>query len=161
MAAACASSVALVVLEGRIVEVEADIGSRVLDAGCRFHPQWVSLAGASASTMSCDRLTPWAGEKGRRMGCLLALLAGFAPRVALALVWIFTNLVDRAFNGFLIPLLGLIVFPYATLFYVLAYNPVTGGLAGWGWFFVVVGFIFDIGHWVGGGVTGRQRYASA
>ena len=58
-------------------------------------------------------------------GCLLALLAGVAPRVALALVWIFTNWVDRAFNGFLIPLLGLIVFPYATLFYVLAYNPVT------------------------------------
>ena len=50
------------------------------------------------------------------MGCLLALLAGFAPRVALALIWIFTNLVDRAFDGFLIPLLGLIVFPYATLF---------------------------------------------
>jgi hypothetical protein len=47
-------------------------------------------------------------------GGLLALLAGFAPRVALALVWIFTNWVDRAFNGFLIPLLGLIVFPYAT-----------------------------------------------
>ena len=65
------------------------------------------------------------------MGCLLALLAGFAPRVALALVWIFTNLVDRAFNGFLIPLLGLIVFPYATLFYVLAYNPVSGGVGGW------------------------------
>ena len=72
------------------------------------------------------------------------------------LVW-----VDRAFNGFLIPLLGLIVFPYATLFYVLAYNPVSGGLNGWGWVFVVIGFIFDIGHWVGGGVTGRQRYASA
>ena len=62
------------------------------------------------------------------MGCLLALLAGFAPRVALALVWIFTNLVDRAFNGFLIPLLGLIVFPDATLFYVLAYSPVSGGV---------------------------------
>jgi len=70
------------------------------------------------------------------------------------LVW-----VDRAFNGFLIPLLGLIVFPYATLFYVLAYNPVSGGLSGWGWIFVVLGFVFDIGHWVGGGVTGRQRYA--
>ena len=70
------------------------------------------------------------------MGCLLALLAGFAPRVALALVWIFTNLVDRAFNGFLIPLLGLIVFPYATLFYVLAYSPVSGGVGGWGWIFV-------------------------
>jgi hypothetical protein len=60
------------------------------------------------------------------MGCLFALLAGFAPRLALVIVWIFTNLVDRAFSGFLIPLLGLIVFPYATLFYVLAYSPVTG-----------------------------------
>jgi hypothetical protein len=46
------------------------------------------------------RLTPWAGQKGRRMGCLLALRAGLAP-------------------------------------------------------------VFDIGHWVGGGVTGRRRYASA
>ena len=90
------------------------------------------------------------------MGCLFALLAGICPRVALALIWIFTNWVDRAFDGFLIPLLGLIVFPYATLFYVLAYNPVTGGLAGWGWLFVVLGFLFDIGHWVGGGVTGRR-----
>ncbi len=94
------------------------------------------------------------------MGCLLALLAGFAPRIALVLIWIFSDLVDRAFTGFLVPLLGLIVFPYATLFYVLAYSPVTG-VAGWGWAFVVLGFILDIGHWAGGGVAGRQRYASA
>jgi hypothetical protein len=85
----------------------------------------------------------------------------FAPRAALALVWIFTNLVDRAFNGFFIPLLGLIVFPYATLFYVLAYSPVSGGVGGWGWIFLVLGFVFDLGHWVGGVVTCRQRYASA
>ena len=85
------------------------------------------------------------------MGCLLALLAGFAPRIALLLIWIFTNLVDRAFTGFLIPLLGLLIFPYATLFYVLAFNPVTE-VSGWGWAFVVLGFLFDIGHWAGGGV---------
>jgi len=93
------------------------------------------------------------------MGCLFALLAGFAPRVALILIWIFTNLVDRAWNGFLIPLLGLIFFPYATLFYALAYSPALNGLHAWGWFFVVLGFIFDIGHWAGGGVAGRRRYA--
>ena len=91
------------------------------------------------------------------MGCLLALLAGFAPRVALVLIWIFSNLVDRAFNGFLVPLLGLILFPYATLFYVLVYQ--VTGVSGWGWAFVVLGFLFDLGHWAGGGVTGRQRYA--
>jgi len=89
------------------------------------------------------------------MGCLLALLAGFAPRIVLALVWIFSNLVDRAFSGFLIPLLGLIVFPYATLFYVLAWQPVTH-VSGWGWAFVVLGFMFDIGHWVGGGAARRR-----
>jgi hypothetical protein len=93
-------------------------------------------------------------------GCLLAMVASFAPRVALILVWIFTDLVDRAFSGFLIPLLGLIIFPYATLFYVLAYAPVVG-VNGWGWVFVVLGFILDIGHWLGSGATGRQRYATA
>jgi hypothetical protein len=101
------------------------------------------------------------GSRGRRvcpMGCLLVLLAGFAPRVALALIWIFSTLVDRAFTGFLVPLIGLIFFPYTTLFYVLAYSPVVG-VGGWGWAFVFLGLIFDIGHWAGGGVTGRQRYA--
>lgn len=94
------------------------------------------------------------------MGCLLALLAGFAPRIALALVWIFTDLVDRAFAGFIIPLLGLILFPYATLFYVLAWSPV-GGVRGWGWFFVILGFIFDLGHWAGGARNRMQRYSTA
>ena len=91
------------------------------------------------------------------MGCLFALMAGFAPRVALGFVWIFTNLVDRAFSTFILPLLGLIFLPYATLFYVLAWNPV-GGVSGWGWFFVILGVIFDIGHWAGSASTGRERY---
>jgi hypothetical protein len=93
------------------------------------------------------------------MGCLLALLAAFAPRVVLVIMWIFSDLVDRAFDGFLVPFLGLLFVPYATLFYVLAYNPVTDGLNGGGWVFVVLGFLFDAAHWAGGGVTGRARYA--
>lgn len=92
------------------------------------------------------------------MGCLLALLAAFAPRVTLGILWIFTDLVDRAYSGFLIPLLGLLVLPYTTLFYVLAYAPVAG-VNGWGWFFVGIGFLFDVGNWLGGGVTGRRRSA--
>ena len=92
------------------------------------------------------------------MGCLLLLLASFAPRVALAFIWIFSNLVDRAFSGFFVPLLGLILFPYATLFYVLAWAPV-GGVSGWGWVLVVIGFMLDLAHWASGGLIGRQRYA--
>ena len=92
------------------------------------------------------------------MGCLWVFLAAFAPRVTLIFVWIFTNLVDRAFAGFVIPLLGLLLLPYTTLFYVLAWAPV-GGVSGWGWLIVALGFFCDLGHLAGGAITGRQRYA--
>lgn len=88
------------------------------------------------------------------MGCLLALFAAFAPRVVLTLVWIFTNLVDRAFTGFLVPLLGLLFFPYATLFYVLVWSP-GHGVNGAEWVLVIFGFLLDVGHIVGGGMSRR------
>ena len=89
------------------------------------------------------------------MGCLLVLLAAISPRLALILVWIFTTLVDRAFEGFLLPLLGLVFLPLTTLVYVLAYRPVTG-VTGWGWFWVVLAVLFDLGSY-GGGVFSRRR----
>jgi hypothetical protein len=91
------------------------------------------------------------------VGCLLLLLASVAPRFTLALLWIFTNLVDRAFTGFVVPLLGLLLLPYTTLFYVLAWSPV-GGVSGWGWFVVASGVLLDICHFVGGGYAGNRRY---
>lgn len=84
--------------------------------------------------------------------CLVLLLAGVAPRAALILVWIFSDLVDRAFTGFFVPLLGLLILPYTTLFYVLSWSPV-GGVGGWGFFFVTLGLMLDIAHWVGGGAA--------
>ena len=89
------------------------------------------------------------------MGCLFAILAALSPRLALVLVWLFTNLVDRAFEGFLLPLLGLVFLPFATLFYVLAYRPVVG-VSGGGWFFVFLGVLFDLGSY-GGGARSRRR----
>ena len=90
------------------------------------------------------------------MGCLLVLLATFAPRLVLVLMWIFGDMVDRAFSGFVIPLLGLVVLPYTTLFYVLAWSPV-GGVSGWGWAFVVTGLLLDVAHWGSNAYAGRQR----
>ena len=88
------------------------------------------------------------------MGCLIALLAAFAPRVVLVLVWIFSDLVDRAFDTFFVPLIGLLILPYTTLFYVLAYAPVAG-VNGWGWLFVAFGFLCDVAHAVGGAASRR------
>jgi hypothetical protein len=92
------------------------------------------------------------------MGCLLVLMAAFVPRIALLFMWIFTNLVDRAFNGFFLPLLGLIFLPYTTVFYCLAYAPVIG-VTGWGWVFVILGVFCDLAHWSGSAQQGRARYA--
>ena len=93
------------------------------------------------------------------MGCLLAVFAGFFPRLALFIIWILRpNLVDAAFNTWIWPLLGIIFFPFATLLYVILYTPGVG-LSGWEWFWVVVVAVLDIAHW-GVGYGQRRRSAS-
>ncbi len=96
--------------------------------------------------------------------CLFALGAAFFPRLALLAVWVFTPLVTRAFHGaFLLPLLGIIFLPFTTLFYVFAYIPGIG-LTGWGWFWVIIGFLIDISAYSSSAYTNRNRipgYSSA
>ena len=88
------------------------------------------------------------------MGCLFALLGGLFPRLALLIVWIARPaLVDAAFTGFILPLLGIIFLPFATLIYVLLYTP-GRGVTGWDWFWVVLAGLLDIGHW---GASATQR----
>jgi hypothetical protein len=92
------------------------------------------------------------------MGCLFALLGGLFPRLALLILWIARPArVDAAFDGWLLPVLGIIFLPFATLIYVLLYTP-GRGVTGWDWFWVVLAAILDIGHW---GASARQRQLSA
>jgi hypothetical protein len=90
------------------------------------------------------------------MGCFVVLLGAFFPRVALVLVWLFTNYVERAFDMFLIPLIGLIFLPYTTLAYVLVYSP-AGGIQGFDWFWLVLGLVLDIGSY-GSGRRARRHH---
>jgi hypothetical protein len=88
------------------------------------------------------------------MGCLIALMALIGPRVALLFTWIFTNLVDRAFESFVVPLLGLIFLPWTTFLYVLVYNPFEG-VSFLGWVIVVLGILADLGSY-GAGARSRR-----
>lgn len=90
------------------------------------------------------------------MACLFAILASAFPRLALLFVWLFTSLVYRAFDTFIIPLLGIIFLPFTTLMYVLAYIPGIG-LTGWGWFFVILGVFLDMGAYGGSAAANRTR----
>jgi hypothetical protein len=81
------------------------------------------------------------------MGCLFVLLGGAFPRLALLIVWIARPvLVAAAFNTFLLPLLGIIFLPFATLIYVFVYTPGVG-LTGFDWIWVILAVLLDIGGW--------------
>ena len=92
------------------------------------------------------------------MGCLLALFAVIFPRLALLILWVARPArIDAVFDTFLVPLLGFIFLPFATLIYVLLYTP-GRGVTGWDWFWVATAALLDIGHW---GAGGSQRRAMA
>ena len=94
------------------------------------------------------------------MGCLFALLAGFFPRLALFIVWVARPaLVAAAFNTWLIPLLGIIFLPFATLMYVILYSP-GFGLTAWEWFWVILAGIFDLAHLAAGIARRRELMVS-
>lgn len=90
------------------------------------------------------------------MGCILALLLSLGPRIALLFMWLFTDRVTDAFNGFVLPLLGVLFLPFATLAYVLFWDPIDG-LSIIGWLIVIVAFLIDLGVYAIGGFTSRQR----
>jgi len=93
-----------------------------------------------------------------RHGLLLLLLMLISARVTLVVLWLFTNLVDRAFDGFVVPLAGVIFLPWTTLMYVLFWSP-GGGVNGWEWIFVALGVIADVGSYGRGAMQRRASYA--
>lgn len=86
----------------------------------------------------------------------MVLLMAVSARAALVVTWIFTNLVDRAFEGWLLPVLGLVFLPWTTLIYVLAYSPVHG-VSFLGWVLVALGAFADVGTLADGGRRARTR----
>ena len=56
------------------------------------------------------------------MPCLIALLALLSPRLALFFVFLFSDMLDRAFDGWLLPLLGFFLLPWTTLAYTVMWD---------------------------------------
>lgn len=88
--------------------------------------------------------------------CLVLLLALFAPRVAFALMWIFGNRVDLAFDSFWWPLLLLIFLPWTGIMYTLLWSPVVG-VDGAEWILVVLAIFVDLASW--GSRAAKRRVA--
>ena len=90
------------------------------------------------------------------MACLLALLALISPRLALFFIWIFSNLLSRAFDSWFVPLLGFFVLPWTTLAYAVMWDS-SHRVNGFEWFIVGLAFLFDLSSYAGGDRARRGR----
>jgi len=84
------------------------------------------------------------------MPCLVALLALISPRLALFAVFLFSNLLDRAYDGWLLPVVGFFLLPWTTLAYAVMWDTGTNTVNGFEWFIVVLAFLADLASYAGG-----------
>jgi len=77
------------------------------------------------------------------MPCLVLILIGVSPRLGIGVIWLFTDWVDRAFNGWVLPALGLIFLPWTTAFYIVGYI-IGDAAAPWGILGIFIGLFMDI-----------------
>ncbi len=92
------------------------------------------------------------------MGCLAVLLAFFSPRLALFALWLFGDLLGRAFDDWYVPLLGFFLLPWTTLAYAVMWSS-GNRVEGFDWFIVGLAFLVDLSSWSQSGRIGRRPRA--
>lgn len=89
------------------------------------------------------------------MPCILLLVFLLSPRLAIVLIWLFSNYLDRALHSILLILLGFLFLPLTTLVYAWEVNSAMP-LAGINLVWLVLAVLIDIGA-VGGGYHRKKR----
>jgi hypothetical protein len=90
------------------------------------------------------------------LGCLFALLAAISPRLVIFLLWIFSDRLTIALRSGWKGIIGFLLLPYTTLFYVLVYAP-GKGVDAFGWVIVALGVVLDMSSHLWGARTRRRR----
>jgi hypothetical protein len=87
---------------------------------------------------------------------LLVLVVLLFPRVVLILMWLFSTMLDRAYHGLVIPLLGFIFLPITTVVYAWL---VAHGLPieGFNLILIIIAVLLDVGSHGGGYRYSRRR----
>ncbi len=89
------------------------------------------------------------------MPCLFAILALAFPRVAIILLWLFTNFFTGVYHGIIIPVVGFLILPMTLIVYTYMQNRhMPLGVTQLIVLFIAV--VIDLGL-VGGGSTYRRR----
>ena len=91
------------------------------------------------------------------MPCLLLILFLAFPRIALVLLFLFSNYLQRAYHGLLLPLLGFLFLPLTTLAYAWMANT-RQPIEGINLLILVVAVVIDLGGLGGGAYHRRTRW---
>ncbi|HLE21797.1 MAG TPA: hypothetical protein VJB88_11815 [Vicinamibacteria bacterium] len=89
------------------------------------------------------------------MHCLMGCLALLTPRLAIVLVFLFSNYLGRAYQGPLWPVIGFFFMPLTTLAYAWAVNT-NGTVTGIYLVVVVIAVLLDLGL-IGTSARSRRR----
>jgi hypothetical protein len=84
------------------------------------------------------------------MPCFAALLALISPRLAIVFVWIFSDILGRAYDSWFLPVLGFFILPWTTLAYAVMWDVGSHKVSGFEWFVVVLAFAADLGSYASG-----------
>ena len=84
------------------------------------------------------------------MPCLFALLALISPRLALIGVWLFSDILSRACDSWLLPLIGFVLLPWTTLAFAVMWDVGSHEVTGFEWFVVALAFLADLSSYAGG-----------
>ena len=90
------------------------------------------------------------------MPCLFALLAVAFPRVAIVLLWLFTNFFTGVYHNIVIPVLGFIFLPLTLIVYTYLQRTHPGGMGTEQLIFIFIAVIVDLGLIGGGTLRGRH-----
>ena len=90
------------------------------------------------------------------MACLVVLLAFISPRLALFAIFLFSDLLSRAFDSWFVPLLGFFLLPWTTLAYAVMWSASSNAVTGFEWFIVILAFVIDLGSWANRGRARRD-----
>ncbi len=77
--------------------------------------------------------------------------------MALFALFLFSDLLSRAFESWFVPLLGFFLLPWTTLAYAVMWSS-SNSVKGFEWFIVILAFVFDLGSYAQGS---RSREARA
>ncbi len=110
------------------------------------------MATVSGPFIEQEWMRPPAADRisaGRVMGWVFFCGAMFWPRAGILAFWIFSDLLGRAYDGWIVPVLGSLLLPWTTLTYAMMWGVSSDRVAGVEWLAVAFALLLDVLTYLG------------